>query len=126
LLVPLEQPKGAEQACLFHHYGVYVSPIKNSPRHDLSAIKEVFSDTKSLNITGSALRDAAALGYGSEEIVEVIQSMEPGHFYKAMPSEKRPGYWQDVYRVPDGEMELYVKFNSDTVTEFKLLSFKER
>ena len=103
-----------------------MSQSKNGPRHDLKAIKEVFSDTKNLNITGSALRDAAALGYGSEEIVEVIQSMEPGLFYKTMPSEKRPGYWQDVYRVPDGEMELYVKFTSDTVTEFKLLSFKER
>ena len=57
--------------------------------------------------------------------MEVIQSMEPGHFYKAMPSEKRRGYWHDGYRVPDGEMELYVKFTSDTVTEFKLLSFKE-
>ena len=43
-----------------------------------------------------------------------------------MPSEKRPGLWQDVYRVPDLGMNLYVKFTSDTVTEFKLLSFKER
>jgi motility quorum-sensing regulator / GCU-specific mRNA interferase toxin len=78
-------------------------PDQEYPRHDLKAIKEVFSDTKRLSITGSALKDAAALGYGSEEIIEVIQSMERGHFYKTMPSEKRPGYWQDVYRVPDGQ-----------------------
>ena len=43
-----------------------------------------------------------------------------------MPSEKKPGTWQDVYRVPDGDIELYVKFTSDVVTEFRLLSFKER
>jgi len=43
-----------------------------------------------------------------------------------MPSEKNPGLMQDVYRVPDGQIELYVKFTSDAVTEFKLLSFKER
>lgn len=103
-----------------------MTEAKNGPTHDLEAIQAVFSDTKNLNITGSALRDAAALGYGSEDIIEVIQSIEAGHFYKTMPSEKRPGYWQDVYRVPDGGMELYVKFTSDTVTEFKLLSFKER
>ena|SRR5215475_3951892 len=103
-----------------------MSQARNSPTHNLAAIKGVFSSAEGLNITGSALRDAAALGYGSEEIVEVIQSIESGHFYKTMPSEKRPGYWQDVYRVPDGGMELYVKFTSDTVTEFKLLSFKER
>ena len=99
---------------------------KDGPTHDLEAIKAVFSEIKNLNITGSALRDAAALGYGREEIVEVIQSMETDHFYKTMPSEKVPGLMQDVYRVPDGGMELYVKFTSDTVTEFKLLSFKER
>jgi motility quorum-sensing regulator/GCU-specific mRNA interferase toxin len=99
---------------------------EKGPTHDLEEIKKVFSDAKSLNITGSALRDAAALGYGSEDILEIIRSIEPGHFYKTMPSEKRPGYWQDVYRVPDGKMELYVKLTSDTVTEFKLLSFKVR
>ena len=43
-----------------------------------------------------------------------------------MPSEKNPGLMQDVYRVPDGDLELYVKFTSDLVAEFKLLSFKER
>jgi motility quorum-sensing regulator / GCU-specific mRNA interferase toxin len=103
-----------------------MTKAKDGPTHDLETIKVVFSDTKGLSITGSALKDAAALGYGSEEIIEVIQSIESGHFYKTMPSEKRPGYWQDVYRVPDGDVELYVKFTSDTVTEFKLLSFKER
>ena len=101
-------------------------PERSKPTHDLSAIQSVFSSTHGLNITGSALRDAAALGYGSEDIIQTIQSIEAGHFYKSMPSEKRSGLWQDVYRVPDGDIELYVKFQSDTVTEFKLLSFKER
>jgi hypothetical protein len=32
----------------------------------------------------------------------------------------------EVYRVPDGDLELYVKFTSDLIAEFKLLSFKER
>jgi motility quorum-sensing regulator / GCU-specific mRNA interferase toxin len=103
-----------------------MSKDKNGSAHGLEAIKTVFSDTKSLNITGSALQDAFAVGYGTEEIIEVIQSIKPGHFYKSMASEKRPGLWQDVYRVPDGELLLYVKFTSDAVTEFKLLSFKER
>jgi motility quorum-sensing regulator/GCU-specific mRNA interferase toxin len=35
--------------------------------------------------------------------------------------------WQDVYNVPHDEgLILYVKFTSDLVTEFKLLSFKEK
>ena len=101
-------------------------PQRNKPTHDLAAIQSAFSDATGLNITGTALRDAAALGYGSEDIIRTIQSIEAGHFHKSMPSEKRPGLWQDVYRVPVGDIELYVKFTSDTVTEFKLLSFKER
>jgi len=71
-------------------------------------------------VTGTALRDAFSLGYGRQEIVDVIQTIKAGHFYKTMPSEKNPGLMQDVYRVPDGDLELYVKFTSDLVTEFKL------
>src|ERR1051326_1908542 len=96
------------------------------PTHDLQQIKSAFSKPADLNVTGRALRDAFALGYGRQEIVEVIQAIKPGHFYKTMPSEKNPGLMQDVYRVSDGDLELYVKFTSDVVTEFKLLSFKER
>jgi motility quorum-sensing regulator/GCU-specific mRNA interferase toxin len=105
---------------------VYLAMTDGGPTHDLEKIKTVFSNTTDLNVTGTALRNAFALGYGRQEIVDVIQTIKPGHFYKTMPSEKNPGLMQDVYRVPDGDLELYVKFTSDLVAEFKLLSFKER
>jgi Motility quorum-sensing regulator, toxin of MqsA len=60
------------------------------PTHDLEAIKAVFSNTTDLNVTGTALRGAFALGYGRQEIVDVIQTIKPQHFYKTMPSEKNP------------------------------------
>jgi motility quorum-sensing regulator/GCU-specific mRNA interferase toxin len=34
--------------------------------------------------------------------------------------------WQDVYHVPSPAGTLYVKFTADSVTEFLLLSFKEK
>ncbi len=34
--------------------------------------------------------------------------------------------WQDVYHVPTGGAVLYIKFQADVVTEFRLMSFKER
>jgi motility quorum-sensing regulator/GCU-specific mRNA interferase toxin len=34
--------------------------------------------------------------------------------------------WQDVYHVPSEAGLLYVKFTADAVTEFLLLSFKEK
>jgi motility quorum-sensing regulator/GCU-specific mRNA interferase toxin len=105
---------------------VYLFMARNEPAHDLEAIKTAFLRADRLNLTGTALRDAFALGYGRQEIVDVIQTIDRQHFYKTMPSEKNPGVMQDVYRVPDGDIELYVKFTSNLVTEFKLLSFKER
>ena len=34
--------------------------------------------------------------------------------------------WQDVYHVPSKEGLLYIKFTADVVTDFLLLSFKEK
>ncbi|WP_462393100.1 type II toxin-antitoxin system MqsR family toxin [Mitsuokella multacida] len=34
--------------------------------------------------------------------------------------------WQDVYHVPYQGMLLYVKFTKGTITDFALLSFKEK
>jgi len=34
--------------------------------------------------------------------------------------------WQDVYHVPSTYGLLYVKFTADAVSEFLLLSFKEK
>ena len=46
---------------------------KRKPSHNLSAIRASFSMIKSLNATGSAIRGAAALGFGRREMVETIQ-----------------------------------------------------
>ena len=59
-------------------------------------------------------------------IIEVIQSMKREHFYKSMTAVAEHAYWQDVYHVPWTSMVLYVGFTSDRVTEFLLLSFKEK
>ncbi|MCY3877861.1 MAG: type II toxin-antitoxin system MqsR family toxin [Rhodobacteraceae bacterium] len=98
---------------------------KRKPTHDLKSIKTIFSSVKDLKATGSALKGAASLGFESHDIVEVIQSMEHHHFRKSMTSYADHRVWQDVYHVPSGQRTLYVKFTSDDVTEFLLLSFKE-
>jgi hypothetical protein len=70
-----------------------MSDVKeDGPTHDLETIKSVFSSTKNLNITGSAIRDAAALGYGSEEIIEVIQAIEEGHLIRRWHLKRCPGF----------------------------------
>jgi motility quorum-sensing regulator/GCU-specific mRNA interferase toxin len=79
-----------------------------------------------LNVTGSALRGAALLGFGRREIVAIIQTIERRHFFKSMTSILDHRVWQDVYYVPSNEGLLYVKFTAEAVTEFLLLSFKEK
>jgi len=99
---------------------------KRKPTYDLDAIKSTFSAAKSLNATGSAIRSAAALGFSSTEIVDVIQTIERSDFQKSMTSYADHRVWQDVYYVPSDVGDLYVKFTADVVSEFLLLSFKEK
>lgn len=99
---------------------------KRKPTYDLDAFKAAFACVEGLAITGTALRGAALLGYGRAEIVETIQSMRRGHFYKSMTAYADSRLWQDVYHVPSPVGMLYVKFTADVVTEFLLLSFKEK
>ncbi|CAN7699332.1 type II toxin-antitoxin system MqsR family toxin [Rhizobium sp. LjRoot254] len=47
-------------------------------------------------------------------------------FQKSMTTYADHRVWQDVYFVPAGDVILYVKFQADIVTEFTLVSFKEK
>jgi motility quorum-sensing regulator/GCU-specific mRNA interferase toxin len=99
---------------------------KRKPTYDLDAFKATFVCVEKLAVTGSALRSAAMIGCGRAEIVTIIQTMQRGHFYKSMTSYADSRLWQDVYHVPSPVGMLYVKFTADVVTEFLLLSFKEK
>ena len=99
---------------------------KRKPTYDLDAFKAAFSSVERLNVTGTAIRTAAALGFGRAEIVATIQTMQRVQFYKSMTSYGDHRVWQDVYHVPSPAGTLYVKFTADAVAEFLLLSFKEK
>ena len=100
---------------------------KRKPAYDLDAFKTAFNSVERLSVTGTALRSAAKLGFGCAEIVMTIQTMQRKHFYKSMTAfftDHR--LWQDAYHVPSPAGTLYVKFTADIITEFLLLSFKEK
>ena len=99
---------------------------KRKPTYDLEGFKVAFASVDRLNVTGVALRDAAGLGFGRGEIVATIQTMRRGQFYESMTAYADHRVWQDVYHVPSSAGVLYVKFTADAVTEFLLLSFKEK
>jgi motility quorum-sensing regulator/GCU-specific mRNA interferase toxin len=99
---------------------------KRKPTYDLRAIKHAFRTPAGLAATTTALRTATALGFDRADIVQTIQDLQPRHFYKSMTSYQNSRLWQDVYHAPSPVGTLYVKFVADTLSEFRLLSFKEK
>ena len=99
---------------------------KKRPTYDLPAIQAVFASPGALAITVSAFRDATSLGFDRAGIVGVIQSMDRKMFIKSMTTFADHRVWQDVYQVPAGDLLLYVKFQADAVTEFRVMAFKEK
>ncbi|MEQ8325690.1 type II toxin-antitoxin system MqsR family toxin [Parvibaculum sp.] len=99
---------------------------KRKPHHDLDAFKEAVASPQRLTVTTVALRAAIALGFDRREMTAALRSLERHHFYKSMTSHADHRQWQDVYHLPYDGLMLYVKFTADAVTEFTLLSFKEK
>lgn len=99
---------------------------KRRPTYDLDAIKTALGSVETLAITTSALRDAVALGFDRSGITEVIGTMTRKMFIKSMTTFADHRVWQDVYHVPARDLMLYVKFQADVVTEFTVMSFKEK
>ena len=94
---------------------------KFSPHYDLEEFKK--SDFK---ITITAQNTAMDLGFDEIDIRKIVSTMEREHFYNSMTSYANHKIWQDVYHVPCGNLILYVKFTQNVISEFTLLSFKEK
>ena len=99
---------------------------KLRPTYDLKAIKQSCDSVDRFSITISALRSASMLGFDRSGIVETIRAITPRMFNKSMTTYADHRVWQDVYHVPKGDFVLYVKFQAGLVTEFTLVSFKEK
>jgi motility quorum-sensing regulator/GCU-specific mRNA interferase toxin len=99
---------------------------KRRPTYDLDAIKAAIGSVETLTMTRSAFSDALSLGFHRAGVVAVIQTIRRPMFYKSMTTLADHRTWQDVYHVPAGGLHLYVKFQTDVVTEFRVMSFKER
>ena len=94
---------------------------KSNPSYSLTEFK-----SSNFNITRTAQKGAEALGFERADIYKVVATMELKHFYKSMTSYSNHKIWQDVYHVPYENMILYVKFTQNIISEFTLLSFKEK
>ena len=99
---------------------------KRRPTYELEKIKLAIGSVEKLAITSSALRDATALGFDRGGVVETILGVRRNMFRKSMTTFADHRVWQDVYHVPARGLTLYVKFQADAITEFIVVSFKEK
>ncbi|MBO4401070.1 MAG: type II toxin-antitoxin system MqsR family toxin [Selenomonadaceae bacterium] len=94
---------------------------KFNPTYNLEEFKR-----SNFDITRTAQKTAHDLGFYEKDIRKIVSTMELEHFYKSMTSYANSKIWQDVYHVPCGNLILYVKFTQNVISEFTLLSFKEK
>ncbi len=99
---------------------------KKRPTFDLTAVRAVLGNVQTLAITRTALADAGTLGLDRAGVSQVVKSLERRMFYKSMTTYADSRVWQDVYHAQHDGVVLYVKVQADTVTEFRLMSFKEK
>jgi motility quorum-sensing regulator/GCU-specific mRNA interferase toxin len=96
---------------------------KQTPHVALRKIRELVSSGH-VEATWSALKGAAALGLGFDDMLETLERLEPKDFHKSMTAHSDHRAWQDVYR-PDSPIGgLYVKLM--VPNELLIVSFKER
>jgi motility quorum-sensing regulator/GCU-specific mRNA interferase toxin len=97
---------------------------KRRPTYDLEALSSRSGPSK--RWPSRRRRGAAELGFDRGRIVETIASIDRRMFAKSMTTLTDHRMWQDVYHVPARGLTLYVKFQADVVTEFRVMSFKEK
>jgi motility quorum-sensing regulator/GCU-specific mRNA interferase toxin len=81
---------------------------KRIAHYPLSEIKALV-EKGLLRVTKSALRGAATIGFGPQDIRDVIMNLETSNLHKSMTSHQDHRIWQDVYYVPIDDIDLYVK-----------------
>lgn len=97
---------------------------KNTPTYDLDSIKKTFNHPSMLLMTSSAKLGQIAVDFSDQDVVDAIQSLTRGDFYKSMPPvHENFVAWQDVYKVQFKRVFLYIKFQVNANREL-ILSFK--
>jgi len=71
---------------------------KRKPRTPLSEIKRLLLNPDTRLITRAALAGAVALGLDKATLIEAVQALTQGDFYKSMTTHGDHTQWQDVYR----------------------------
>jgi hypothetical protein len=93
--------------------------------YELDRIKRLILEGQ-YKITLSALQSAHLMGFDEEDICDcILDFLNETHFHKAMPSERFPELWQDVYKINYTGRHVYLKLQIGHNGLSVVISFKE-
>ena len=95
---------------------------KRIPHCRLAIVRSLLAAGR-VRATATALSGASALGFDFDDVVAVVQSLEPEDFYKSMTTVADHRIWQDVYRPVTVAGPVYLKLT--VISEVLVVSFKE-
>ena len=95
---------------------------KQTPHYKLSVVKAMI-EAGNVRSTKTALIGAEAMGFGFDDIIDVVLALTPTDFYKSMTTHTDHRVWQDVYRPTTSAGEVYLKLT--VIDDVLIVSFKE-
>ena len=93
------------------------------PTYPLEEAKRAIRDERYW-ITRQAGLGAGDLFLDEDDIKDCVLRLEMHHFFKTMPSSKRPGLNQDVYKCSYGGLPIYTKLQIGLEGRAVVISFK--
>jgi motility quorum-sensing regulator/GCU-specific mRNA interferase toxin len=97
---------------------------RDSPHYDLQWIQYRL-EAGDYWIERLAAQGAMSLGFDQQDILDCVLQLTPADFYKSMESNKRPGFWQDVYKVVYCDVRIYVKIQIGHTGDGVIIQFKK-
>lgn len=96
---------------------------KSEAHYPLAAVKRLLAEGR-VSFTMTAGAGGAAMGFATEEMLEVVSRLKAKDLYKSMTSHADHGVWHDLYHADTERGVVYLKLT--VVEELLIISFKEK
>jgi motility quorum-sensing regulator/GCU-specific mRNA interferase toxin len=98
---------------------------KLNSHYDLNELKRLIKNKNTRYITRTCIKNAHELGFSETEIIEVVLSLKNNNIYKSMTTHHNPKIWQDVYKIYNSGVNLYIKVQKSDDDKCIVISFKK-
>ncbi len=96
---------------------------KRKAHYSLATVKRLIAEGR-VSFTMTAVAGGAAMGFGIDEMLEVVSSLASRNLYKSMTSHADHKVWHDVYHADTYRGVVYLKLT--VVEDLLIVSFKEK